>query len=140
MKLTIPTSIYGEMVEHCRKGLPNEACGFLAGRDQKAEKIYKLTNAARSPVYYRPADKEMLAAMNDIEDNEMELVAIFHSHVASPAYPSPTDIREAHYPDSVYIVVSLSNAIEPDARGYLIQKEDWRDSDGRVEEIELMLS
>jgi proteasome lid subunit RPN8/RPN11 len=140
VKLTIPMSIYGEMIEHCRKGLPNEACGFLGGRDQKTEKIYKLTNAARSPVYYRPADKEMLAAMNDIDDNEMELVAIFHSHVASPAYPSPTDIREAHYPDSVYIVVSLANATEPDARGFLIQKEDWRDSDGRVEEIELMLS
>ena len=133
-------SIYGEMIEHCREGLPNEACGFLGGRDHKAEKIYKLTNAARSPVYYRPADKEMLAAMNDIDDNGMELVAIFHSHVASPAYPSPTDIREAHYPDSVYIVISLANATEPDTRGYLIQKEDWRDSDGRVEEIELMLS
>jgi [CysO sulfur-carrier protein]-S-L-cysteine hydrolase len=140
MKLAIPMSIHGEMIEHCREGLPNEACGFLGGREGAAEKIYKLTNAARSPVYYRPADKEMLAAMNDIDDNNLELVAIFHSHVASPAYPSPTDIREAHYPDSVYIVISLANPIEPDARGYLIQKEDWRDPDGKVEEIELMLS
>ena len=128
------------MIDHCRAGLPNEACGFLGGRDGTAERIYKLTNAARSPVYYRPADKEMIAAMNDIDEKGTELVAIFHSHVASPAYPSPTDIREAHYPDSVYVIVSMANQYEPDARGYLIQKEDWRDENGRVEEIELMLS
>jgi proteasome lid subunit RPN8/RPN11 len=140
MTLKIAASIYNEMIEHCREGLPNEACGFLGGRNETAEKIYKLTNAARSPVYYRPADKEMLAAMNDIDDNGLELVAIFHSHVASPAYPSPTDVREAHYPDSVYIVVSMVNVVEPEARGYFIKKEDWRDPDGRVEEIELMLS
>jgi proteasome lid subunit RPN8/RPN11 len=140
VKLRIPASIYSEMVEHCREGLPNEACGFLGGRDGAAEKMYKLTNAAKSPVYYRPADKEMIAAMNDIDENGLELVAIFHSHVASQAYPSPTDIREAHYPDSAYVIVSMANQYEPDVRGYLIQKEDWRDENGRVEEIELMLS
>jgi proteasome lid subunit RPN8/RPN11 len=140
MKLRIPQALYSEMVEHCRAGLPNESCGFLGGRDATAERIYKLTNAAQSPVYYRPADKEMIAAMNDIDENGSELVAIFHSHVASPADPSPTDIREAHYPDSVYVIVSLANEYEPDVRGYLIQKEDWRDQNGRVEEIELMLS
>ena len=140
MKLQIPPAIYAEMIEHCRDGLPNEACGFLGGRDGTAERIYKLTNAAESPVYYRPADKEMIAAMNDIDENNTELVAIFHSHVASPAYPSPTDIREAHYPDSIYVIVSMANQYEPDVRGYLIQKEDWRDQNGQVEEIELMLS
>jgi proteasome lid subunit RPN8/RPN11 len=140
MKLRIPPAIYGEMIEHCREGLPNEACGFLGGRDGAAERIYKLTNAAKSPVYYRPADKEMIAAMNDIDDKGLELVAIFHSHVASQAYPSPTDIREAHYPDSAYVIVSMANQYEPDARAYFIQKEDWRDQNGRVEEIDLMLS
>jgi proteasome lid subunit RPN8/RPN11 len=140
MNLRIPSAIYAEMIEHCREGLPNEACGFLGGRDGAAERIYKMTNAAKSPVYYRPADKEMIAAMNDIDENDSELVAIFHSHVASPAYPSPTDIREAHYPDSVYVIVSMANRYEPDVRGYLIQKEDWRDQNGHVEEIELMLS
>jgi proteasome lid subunit RPN8/RPN11 len=140
MKLRIPPAIFSEVVEHCRAGLPNEACGFLGGRDGAAEHVYKLTNAARSPVYYRPADKEMIAAMNDIDEKGFELVAIFHSHVASPAYPSPTDIREAHYPDSAYVIVSMENQYEPDVRAYLIQKEDWRDQNGQVEEIELMLS
>lgn len=140
MTLTIPEPIYGEMIEHCRAGLPNEACGFLAGRDGGVEKIYKLTNAAASPVYYRPADKEMLAAMTDIDDSQFELMAIFHSHVASEAFPSPTDVREAHYPDAVYLIVSMVNQWEPQARGFYIRKEDWRDSHGSVDEIDLVLS
>ncbi|MGH2812607.1 MAG: M67 family metallopeptidase [Actinomycetota bacterium] len=138
--MVVPKNLHREMVDHCRRGLPNEACGFLAGRDGTAERIYPLTNAAASPVYYRPADKEMLAAMNEIDARGLELVAIFHSHVASRAYPSPTDVREAHYPDSVYVIVSMAQTDRPEARGYLIKKQDWRDEHGDVEEIDLVLS
>lgn len=140
MTLTIPNAIYAGMIEHCREGLPNEACGFMGGRSGVVEKIYKLTNAAASPVYYRPADKEMLAAMTDIDESELELLAIFHSHVASQAYPSPTDVREAHYPDAVFVIVSMTNQWDPQARGFFIRKQDWRDSHGSVEEIDLVLS
>lgn len=128
------------MIDHCIRGLPNEACGFLGGRHGVAGKIYPLTNAAASPVYYRPADKEMLAAMTDIDDQGLELVCIFHSHVASAAYPSTTDIREAHYPDAAYLIVSLIEMSDPVSRAYMIRKKDWRDTTGDVEEIELVIS
>jgi len=140
MKLKIPKSLYESMVEHCLNGLPNEACGFLAGRNGNAEEIHPLTNAAASPALYRPADKEMLAAVNDIEERRLELLAIFHSHVATAPYPSATDVREAHYPDAAYVIVSLANPKEPVTRGFLIRKKDWRDATGNVEEIELVLS
>ncbi|MBW3590080.1 MAG: M67 family metallopeptidase [Actinobacteria bacterium] len=140
MKLTIPKNIYEQMIDHCRAGLPNEACGFLAGRAGAVERFIPLENAAASPVYYRPDDKQMIAAMREIDDGDLELSAIFHSHVASAPRPSVTDIREAHYPDSVYLIVSLVDLSNPEARGWLIQKEDWRDESGQVEEVELVLS
>lgn len=139
MKLEIPAELHSAMVEHCRQGLPNEACGFLGGRQGKVERLLPLDNAARSPVYYRPDDKQMLAAFDALDESELQLVAIFHSHVASPALPSPTDIREAHYPDSIYIIVSL-RATPPEARGFLIRKKDWRDEDGAIEEVDLVVS
>lgn len=140
MRLELPKDLYRQMIEHCMSGLPNEACGFLAGRDGVAERIYPLTNAAASPVYYRPADKEMLRAMTDIDDRGLQLVSIFHSHVASAPFPSVTDVREAHYPDAAYLIVSLIDQSNPLARAYLIRKKDWRDATGDVEEIDLVIS
>ena len=141
MKLTIAQDIYDDMVKHCIEGLPNEACGFLAGpRDGSASHIYPLTNAAASPVFYRPADREMIAAFSDMDQNDTDLVAIFHSHVATDPYPSPTDRREAHYPDAVYLIVSLTDPDAPRTKGYLIHKADWRDEDGKIEEVDLVIS
>lgn len=140
MKLTIPKSIYDEMIQHCIEGFPNEACGFLGGPEGEVQHHYPLPNAAASPVYYRPGDKEMIAAINDIDDKEQELVGIYHSHVASAPVPSPTDVREAHYPDSVYLIVSLMDRDNPLTKGYLIRKTDWRDETGEVIEIDLVIS
>ncbi|MGH2767498.1 MAG: Mov34/MPN/PAD-1 family protein [Actinomycetota bacterium] len=140
MKLFLPASIYEGMISHCIAGLPNEACGFLGGRDGVAERLYPMTNAAASPVIYRPDGREMVEAMNDMDSNDLEPVGIFHSHVASAPYPSSTDIHHAHYPDAVFIIVSLADRAHPLAKGYLIRKEDWRASTGEVEEVELVIS
>lgn len=137
--LQIPVGLYQQMVEHCRDGLPNEACGFLAGSNMVVEKIYLLDNEAASPVYYRPVGGQMIEAMGNMDELGLDLLAIFHSHVASDPYPSPTDIREAHYPGTVYLIVSLKDE-EAKARGFLIHKDDWRAETGRVEEIDLVVS
>lgn len=138
--LVVPAGVHHEMVEHCRTGMPNEACGFLGGRDGVAERLYPMTNEAASPVLYRPPGKEMIAALSDMDEAGLDLVGIFHSHVASPPYPSPTDINFAHYPDAVYLIVSLASSHSPETRGFLIHKKDWRDERGEVEEIELVIS
>jgi proteasome lid subunit RPN8/RPN11 len=140
MKLTIPQDIYDGMIQHCRDDYPNEACGFIGGSNGECTKLYPLPNAAASPIYYRPGDKEMIAAINDIDERDEELVAIFHSHVASAPVPSPTDRREAHYPDAVYLIVSLMDSENPLTRGWLIKKQDWRDETGEVIEVDLVIS
>lgn len=140
MKIEIPKDVYDSMIEHCVRGLPNEACGFLAGSDAAVSSFYPLTNAAASPVYYRPDDREMIAALNDIDDKEMDLLAIFHSHVNSPPRPSPTDVREAHYPEAVYLIVSLTNTSSPESQGWMIKKKQWSDEAGEVVTVDLVIS
>lgn len=140
MRLDIPNALYSEMISHCLDGLPNEACGFLGGAGGAATKIYPLTNSAASPVFYRPDSGEMLAAMKDIEETGASLVAIFHSHVSAPPHPSTTDVREAHYPDAVYVIVSLFDPNAPEARGWLIRKDHWTDENGKLEEVDLVIS
>ena len=105
-----------------------------------ASRIFPLENSAASPVFYKPDSKQMIAALGDIDDEGLDLVAIYHSHVASAPYPSPTDIREAHYPDSVFVIVSLSDVERPETRGFFIKKQDWRDHDGEVVEVDLVIS
>jgi len=140
MKLSIPRHIYDEMVSHCLDELPNEGCGFLGGGDGEVKVIYKLDNAAASPVYYRPNDKQMLAALKDIDDKDITLVGIFHSHVMSPPFPSPTDVREAHHADAAYVIVTLADRDSPATRAFKVIKEDWRDEKGEIEEIDLVVS
>ena len=141
--LVIPKDIHDAMVAHCLDGMPNEACGFIGGKvDGKqwaATRFYPMTNAAASPVFYRPDDREMLAALKDMDERDLDVASIFHSHVATRAYPSPTDIREAHYPDTVFVIVSFEDRDHPYSKGYLIHKQDWRDATGEVEEVELVI-
>jgi [CysO sulfur-carrier protein]-S-L-cysteine hydrolase len=109
---------------------PNEACGLLAGRDGVATRVFEMTNAERSPVIYRMEPAEQLRVFNEMERDGLELVAIYHSHTRSPAYPSTTDVQLAYYPEAIYLIVSLRDRDQPDLRGFRI-------TDGKVEEVEL---
>jgi proteasome lid subunit RPN8/RPN11 len=140
-RLLIPADIYDAMVEDCFRGLPNEACGFLGGRDGAVERFYPMANEKASPIVYSPAGRDMIRATHDMDERGLDVVSIYHSHVQSRPYPSPTDIREAGgYPDAVYIIVSLTDRENPVARGYLIHKKERGDETGEVEEVELVIS
>ena len=139
----IPAAVRRLLEAHAEAEAPNEACGFIGGkidgRQRAATRLYPMTNAAASPVFYRPDDREMLAALKDMDERDLDVASIFHSHVATRAYPSPTDIREAHYPDTVFVIVSFEDRDHPYSKGYLIHKQDWRDATGEVEEVELVI-
>ena len=105
--LVIPRPIFDEMIAHCRKGYPYEACGILAGVGNMVSKIYAMTNIEKSPVSYLLDSKEQFNVMKDMRENGLSMVAIFHSHPSSAAYPSPTDVKLAFYEDAVYVIVSL---------------------------------
>jgi proteasome lid subunit RPN8/RPN11 len=133
MTLSLPRTFADAIIVQARSEHPNEACGLLAGSNGTASKIFPMTNAERSPVIYRIDPKEQLRVFNEIEGHGLELVGIYHSHTRSPAYPSDTDVRQAFYPDAVYLIVSLADRERPDLRGFRI-------TDGKVAEIQLELT
>jgi len=130
-RLTISKEIFTEMISHCKELSPNEACGILAGKGDKILKIYKMTNIEKSPVSYFMDSQEQFKVMKDIRENNLSMLAIFHSHPSSQAYPSEKDKSLAFYEDCVYIIVSLADK-EPVARGFSIRE-------GSIEDIDLAI-
>ena len=119
--LILKIQMWEEIINHCRKKAPNEACGILAGRAGRAEKVYEMTNAEASPETFLMDPKEQLKVVKDMRSLRIEMVAIYHSHVASPARPSSHDIDLALYPDTSYLIVSLQDKSNPGIRSFKIQ-------------------
>jgi proteasome lid subunit RPN8/RPN11 len=128
--MQIPKAIYDQMLEQAREEAPNECCGILGGKDGAASTMYPATNAEQSPLRYTldPSDLYRIT-FREIPENDEEMLAIYHSHTASPAYPSQTDINLATYPDSIYLILSLAEGEQP-LRGFRL-------GDGEVSEVEL---
>jgi proteasome lid subunit RPN8/RPN11 len=118
--LKIPKSIYDQIQAHAKAEAPNECCGLLAGRNGMVEKIYTITNTHHSPVSYMIDPKEQFAAFKEMRAMETDLLAIYHSHPETAAYPSATDVRLAYYPDAVYIIISLQNRTRSVVNAYRI--------------------
>jgi [CysO sulfur-carrier protein]-S-L-cysteine hydrolase len=117
-RLRLDRSTVDEIVDHARSDFPFEVCGLLAGRDGRVVKHYRIPNAARSMTYYSMDPKSMLHAMNEMDDEDWDLLAIYHSHTHTEAFPSATDVELAFYPDAVYLIVSLQDAAAPEIRGF----------------------
>lgn len=130
--LQLSRTIYEMMIAHCRREAPKEACGLLAGSGGAATAIYPMTNADNSPISYTMDPLEQLRAQKAMRAEGVELAAIYHSHTASPAYPSPTDIALATYPDAHYVVVSLAVPMRPVAKAFRIIEERVAEEDLHV--------
>jgi proteasome lid subunit RPN8/RPN11 len=126
-----------EMVEHSRLENPNECCGILAGTEGKVTKLYRIQNSTPSPFRYVMDPNEQLKAMKDADERSLDLMAFYHSHTHSPAYPSDTDIRmatESGWVDFCYVLVSLEDSSKPDVRFFDIS------ADGNVNEEEVKIT
>lgn len=121
-----------EMVQHSRDDVPNECCGVVSAKDGSAVEVHRAVNAAASPLRYEIDSKDFLRIYNLIDDADLEVGAIYHSHTRSAAYPSQTDINLALWPDALYIIVSLAEE-EPDVKAFAIV-------DRKVEEVALEIS
>jgi proteasome lid subunit RPN8/RPN11 len=125
-----------EVIDHCREAFPKEACGILAGSGEAVEMVIRLRNADDSPVTYSLDPAEQNRALRFIESEGLRVVAIYHSHTASAAYPSPTDVeraffpgtREPNFPDSAYVIVSLA-AEEPSVKAFVITEDAIEDAE-----------
>jgi proteasome lid subunit RPN8/RPN11 len=119
-----------EMIAHARADLPNECCGIILGKDGVAMDLRRARNAEASPFRYNLHPLDLLQAERDADKNGWEVLVIYHSHVASEAYPSPTDVRLAQwpgsdppvdlYPNAYYALVSLKDRDAPVVRAFQI--------------------
>jgi proteasome lid subunit RPN8/RPN11 len=125
-------NLYDDIVEHARAEAPNECCGMVATRDGEAVKVYAATNTAASPLRYEIDGAEQYRIQMAIDDADLDLGAIYHSHTRSDPVPSQTDINLAFYPDALYIIVGLAGG-EPDVRAFTIR-------DGQVADAELVVA
>ena len=109
--LRIDRATYDAIVAHAREDHPDEACGVVAGREgsDRPERFIPMLNAARSPTFYEFDSGDLLKLYREMDDRDEEPVVIYHSHTATEAYPSRTDITYANEPGAHYVLVSTAD-------------------------------
>jgi len=133
--LTISAELRDKIVAHARADHPDEACGVIAGPagSDRPERFISMLNAERSPTFYRFDSLEQLRVWREMDDSGEEPVVIYHSHTATEAYPSRTDISYASEPGAHYVLVSTRDEDADEFRSYRI-------IDGVVTEEEVTVS
>jgi [CysO sulfur-carrier protein]-S-L-cysteine hydrolase len=147
--LTITSALHAQIVAHARKDHPDEACGVIAGPagSDRPERFIPMLNAERSPTFYQFDSMEQLRVWREMDERDEEPVVIYHSHTATPAYPSRTDISYASEPRAHYVLVSTredagrpqdaagpGDAGEPEFRSFRIAAGTVTEEDVRIVE------
>jgi proteasome lid subunit RPN8/RPN11 len=135
--LRITQSTYDDIVAHARRDHPDEACGVVAGPagSDRPERFVPMLNAARSPTFYELDPADLLRLYREMDERDEEPVVIYHSHTATEAYPSRTDVSLAQEPGAHYVLVSTREPGSVEFRSYRIL-------DGQVteEEVDVVLA
>ena len=120
--LTLDQATYDAIVAHARRDHPDEACGVVAGAvgSDRPERFVPMLNAARSPTFYEFDPADLLRLYREMDDRDEEPVVIYHSHTATEAYPSRTDVSLAQEPGAHYVLVSTREPDETEFRSYRI--------------------
>ena len=134
--LTIAREHVDAMIAHARKDHPDEACGVVVGPEgsDRAERLVQMTNAERSPTFFRFDPAEQLQLYKELDAAGEEIVVVYHSHTATEAYPSRTDISLAAEPQAHYVLVSTAES--PDGDGP-VSVRSYRILDGTVTEEDI---
>ena len=137
--LTISSDVRDAIVAHAKRDHPDEACGVVAGPEgsDRAERFVEMTNAAGSPTFYEFDSMELFQLYKEMDDKNEEPVVIYHSHTATEAYPSRTDIGLASEPGAHYVLVSTRE--HGNSEGH-VEFRSYRIVDGEVTEEEVHVS
>jgi proteasome lid subunit RPN8/RPN11 len=119
--LRIKRNVMSAVLVHATRELPYEACGYLAEKDSLVCRHYELSNTDTSAEHFSMDPAEQFAAVKDMRGLGLKLRGVYHSHPATPARPSGEDIRLAHDPDIIYVIVSLADNY-PAVRAFSIHK------------------
>ena len=136
--LTIDQATYDAIVAHAKRDHPDEACGMVVGPEgsDRPTRLVEMINAAGSPTFYEYDSTELLALYKEMWDNDEEPVVIYHSHTATEAYPSITDINLASEPGAHYVLISTREHGNNDGA---VEFRSYRIVDGTVTEEEVTI-
>jgi proteasome lid subunit RPN8/RPN11 len=113
LTVTMPRSIFDDIIDQARQEQPRECCGLLGGYDSQARSRYPLQNRSPEPeARYFAAPEDLFEAMRQMRAVNEQLISIYHSHPHGPAYPSPTDVELAFYPQAIYLIIALEPQTE----------------------------
>jgi proteasome lid subunit RPN8/RPN11 len=130
--MIIPSALWQDMVDHALADSPAECCGMVATKDDRAVKVYRAVNVHPSPpLAYSIDGREQYRIQTEIDDADLDLGIIYHSHTRSDPYPSQTDINLAFYPDALYVIIGVAKA-QPEVRAFRIV-------DSQVQEVALQV-
>jgi proteasome lid subunit RPN8/RPN11 len=134
--LTLDRATRDAIVAHAKRDHPDEACGIVAGPEgsDRAERLVEMVNAAGSPTFYEFDSTELLALYKQLWANDEEPVVVYHSHTATEAYPSRTDIGLASEPGAHYVLVGTG---EHGNKPGPVEFRSFRILDGEVSEEEV---
>ena len=134
--LILDRSVRDMVVAHARRDHPDEACGIVAGPagSDRPERVIEMTNAARSMTRYEFEPAEQLRVYREMDDRDEEPVVVYHSHTATEAYPSRTDVRYASQPDAHYVLVSTRDPAETEFRSFRIVADVVTEEEVRISE------
>ena len=120
--LKIDRVLHDQIVAHARRDHPDEACGVIAGPEgtDHPTRFIPMLNAARSPTFYEFDSADLLRLYQEMDANDEEPVVVYHSHTATEAYPSRTDVAYASEPNAHYVLVSTRHPDEAEFRSFRI--------------------
>jgi proteasome lid subunit RPN8/RPN11 len=134
--LTITQATYDAIVAHARRDHPDEACGIVAGPEgsDRPERVVEMVNAAGSPTFYEFDSSDLLQLYKEMDARDEEPVIVYHSHTATEAYPSVTDVKLASEPHAHYVLVSTREHGNDEGP---VEFRSYRIVDGQITEEEI---
>ena len=118
--LRLPRAVVDQVLAHARRDHPDECCGVIAGRDGVATRVFEMENAERSPTGFAFDSAEWLAVYRAVDDADEELLAVYHSHTATEAYPSRTDVLWSRNTEFGHWLLVSTRSEEDEVRSFVI--------------------
>lgn len=118
----LPRPIVNQLLRHAQQSPIAEVCGLIGSKDHIPTRCYPVANVASSPQRLFALDPtQQIAAMRTMRDRNEQLFAIYHSHPSSPPFPSATDLAQANYPETLYLIISLQTRGVLEMRGFFLR-------------------
>lgn len=131
--LELPRAMVDQVLAHARRDHPDECCGVIAGRDGRATRVFEMDNAERSPTGFAFDSAQWLSVYRALDDADEEPLVVYHSHTATEAYPSRTDVLWSRTTEFGHWLLVSTRGEQDEVRSYVL-------SDGEVVEEELRVA